>query len=394
MTGPIIVGGGLAGTAAALQLARHGIRAHLLERTTGAHDKMCGEFLSVEAGDQLAALGVDVRALGGVPIDRVRFQRGTRSAEAPLPFVATGITRRTLDEVLLRECAARDVVVQRGVRVTGIRCADGDETVAAANSAVVVETDQGTVHTRQLLLATGKHDVHGHQRVARSTNRVLRDNIGVKMYFAATPALQRALARVVSIVGYDGGYAGVQLVDGGRVNLCLLISPAQYKAVGGTWDTLFPWLVQHPGLALLADAQPLLDRPLTISNVPYGYMALPTLLDPIFRLGDQGAVIPSFCGDGMAIAVHSGHLAADVVFGGGSPYAFQAQLQRDVSAQIRLATRLQRITQHPLGQWALIAGVAAMPGVARVLARLTRVAAPPRHETAAVHDPLSSWQRA
>ena len=32
----------------------------MLEREAGAHDKICGEFLSVEAGRHLAALGFDV----------------------------------------------------------------------------------------------------------------------------------------------------------------------------------------------------------------------------------------------------------------------------------------------------------------------------------------------
>lgn len=399
---PLIVGGGLAGAAAALRLAQHGMRPVLLERTTGAHDKMCGEFLSVEAGAQLAALGVDVRALGGVPIDRVCFQRGTRSAESRLPFVATGITRRTLDEALLATCIAHGVDVQRGVRVTSIDAAPcpvaeaGPSRRRGALDDVAVTTNQGALHAHSVLLATGKHEVHGHQRLERggaSTERhTLRDNIGVKMYFAATPALQRALVRTVRIVGYDGGYAGVQLVDGGRVNLCLLITPSQYKEVGGSWEALFAWLVRHPGLSLLADAQPLLERPLTISHVPYGYVAPPAPDDPLFRLGDQAAVIPSFCGDGMAIAVHSGVLAADVLRGGGTPHRFQSQLRRDVAGPIRLATRLQRMTQQSAGQWALIAGVAVMPGVARVLARLTRVADVPSHHIS--HSRPAIWQRA
>ena len=67
------------------------------------------------------------------------------------------------------------------------------------------------------------------------------------------------------------------------------------------------------GDAVAKEAEPLLARPLTISGVPYGFLAPPRPDDPVFRLGDQAAVIPSFCGDGMAIALHSAVLAAETV---------------------------------------------------------------------------------
>ena len=76
----VVIGGGLAGAAAATHLARAGHDVLLLERTTGPHDKVCGEFLSYEAQEELEDLGVDLRALGAVPIGSVRVQRGGRWA--------------------------------------------------------------------------------------------------------------------------------------------------------------------------------------------------------------------------------------------------------------------------------------------------------------------------
>ena len=94
---PVIIGGGLAGGGAAARLAALGARPLLLEREPQAHDKVCGEFLSVEAGRHLAALGVDIARLGGSRIDTMRFHSHRRTAAARLPFVATGVTRRQLD---------------------------------------------------------------------------------------------------------------------------------------------------------------------------------------------------------------------------------------------------------------------------------------------------------
>lgn len=76
-----MVGGGLAGGAAACGLALGGFAAGgravtLLERDRAPVDKICGEFLSVEAQASLAAIGLDVAALGGHRISRLRLVRG------------------------------------------------------------------------------------------------------------------------------------------------------------------------------------------------------------------------------------------------------------------------------------------------------------------------------
>ncbi|WP_416906953.1 MAG: NAD(P)/FAD-dependent oxidoreductase [Polymorphobacter sp.] len=348
-----IVGGGLAGAAAACGL---GGRALLLERETGAHDKICGEFLSHEAGDTLAALGFDASRLGGAPIGRVRLHSGARTAAAALPFVAHGLSRRTLDEALLDHAAARGAEIRRGVSVRGL----GDGTALTSEG----ETAAGTI-----FLASGKHDVRG---TGRARDGTIDGLIGFKMFFRAPPSLAARLAGHVDVTLFEGGYAGLQPVEGGRVNLCLLVERARFKALGGTWDALFAALLREPSLAALEAAEALLARPLTISNVPYGYLAKPRD-DGLWRLGDQAAVIPSFCGDGMAMALHSGHLAARMVADGADAPAFQARLRRDTARQVRLATTVQHVATTKAGRFVTMAGLSAVPGAMGVLARWTRV---------------------
>jgi flavin-dependent dehydrogenase len=357
MTRPVIIGGGLAGGAAAARLAVLGQRPLLLEREAAAHDKICGEFLSVEAAAHLAALGFDIGRLGGAPIGDVRLHVGRRSASARLPFVAAGLSRRSLDWALLDHAETLGVEVRRDTVVRQI----------SEDGAVVAD---GTI-SGTLLLATGKHELRGQGRDPAGT---ISNLIGFKQFFRATPALKAALAGTVAITAFDGGYAGLQCVEGGRLNLCLLVERDRFRALGGSWPTLFAALVREPGLALLADAEALLSKPLTISAVPYGYLAQPRGDDPIYRLGDQAAVIPSFCGDGMAMALHGGRLAADMLAAGASAPVFQARLHGDVGAQVRLATRLQRFATSPLGRFALIAGLGAAPAALAALAKWTRVA--------------------
>jgi flavin-dependent dehydrogenase len=57
----IIIGGGLAGSAAAIELARAGKKVLLLEKEGQAHHKVCGEFISCEAEYYLSALGFDLK---------------------------------------------------------------------------------------------------------------------------------------------------------------------------------------------------------------------------------------------------------------------------------------------------------------------------------------------
>lgn len=352
MPDTLIIGGGLAGCAAAIDLAKAGHAPLLLEREREPHDKICGEFLSGEAVAALLALGVDPRDHGAVPIGRVQINAGRRSITARLPFPALSLTRRVLDEALLARAVTAGASVQRGVAVRGL-------------SATGAQTTEGEIGASAVLIASGKHDIRG---VSRPQGP---DQIGFKMYLRS-PSLGRALAGTVAVTFFEGGYAGLQPVEGGRLNLCLLIDGAQYRALGD-WPALWARLAREPGLAALADAEQLLPRPLAISRVPYGHLAR-TAPDPHWRLGDQAAVIPSFCGDGMGIALTSGRLAAEMLGAGADDYqrALFARTQRPV----RLAMAALGLARHPAGRWAAMAGLGAVPGALALLARATRVADP------------------
>ena len=105
----LIVGGGVAGCASSIALARKGVSVTLIEREHTPRNKVCGEFLSGEALEDLHALGIDVAPLGAVPIDYVRLAAARRAAEAPLPFPAASLTRKALDTALIAEAVAAGV---------------------------------------------------------------------------------------------------------------------------------------------------------------------------------------------------------------------------------------------------------------------------------------------
>lgn len=63
-----IIGGGVAGAAAACHLAAAGKSVVLFEKEGVPRHKVCGEFISAEAQAHLDILGIDHADLGAAPI--------------------------------------------------------------------------------------------------------------------------------------------------------------------------------------------------------------------------------------------------------------------------------------------------------------------------------------
>ena len=101
----IAVGGGLAGASFALELARNGARVVVLERSRAAALKVCGDFLSGEALELLAYLGIDTKGLGATKVGKLTLATGEKTATASLPFRAAGLSRLCLDEALIQLAA-------------------------------------------------------------------------------------------------------------------------------------------------------------------------------------------------------------------------------------------------------------------------------------------------
>ncbi|MCB2078144.1 MAG: FAD-dependent monooxygenase [Novosphingobium sp.] len=360
MSEVLILGGGLAGGAAATLLARSGTPVRLLERERGPHDKICGEFLSVEVRQDLERLGLDLPALGAVPIDRIRLASGQRSVETKLPFVALGLSRKVLDEALLELAAGSGATIERGVRVTGL----GNREVT---------TSRGTVKADRILLATGKHDVRG---AGRPRIDAQDGYVGFKMHWKLAPDQRDAMAGLIELVVHEGGYSGLQMVSADVLNLCLIVRRSFVNEAGGSWEGVLARLMREPQFARrLGDARPLMPRPMTIAGLPYGYVCKPDadLPEGVYRLGDQAAMTASLTGDGMAIALRTGILAAASLDGGLDARSYHRLVRQNVSRQVGRAMFLQRATENPMVMQAGIGIMKLWPSMLGTLAAGTRL---------------------
>ena len=354
-TAALIVGGGPAGAAAAIGLARRGDTVELLERSRGPRDLVCGGFLGWDALSLLRQCGLNAAALGAHPITRLRVVTNAGAAEADLPHLAAGLSRRTLDEALLARAAEQGAVVRRGVSV---RSVDPDERAVRLSDGQEIVADR-------LYLATGKHELRGAARPI--ADRPLA--AGLRAAMMPRPADRDRLAGFIELHPLPDGYAGLLLQEDGSANLCL--SVAQERMAGGSAKLLAVLAREAPALGRWIEQAE--DGWAAIAGVPYGWRARGT--EPgLFRLGDQGAVIASLAGDGVAIALASG---LGVARGGPSAPAFQRRFARRAARPLAVAGAIKSLAEAPAASGVAARLLRFVPGAASVAARLTRIGARP-----------------
>jgi menaquinone-9 beta-reductase len=355
----LVIGGGPAGAMVALRLAEAGRAVVLLEKESGPHPKVCGEFLSREAVQYLESAGIDLRALGALAIERVRLHAGRRTAETRLPFRAMSLSRQTLDEAML-VAAGKGGEVRRGVEVEGLT-RDRDQW------RVAVRGDE-PLWARTVFLATGKHEVRGWSR----SGGAQADLVGFKMHWRLRTEQRDALRGAMELFLFRGGYGGMSLVEGDAATLCFVIRRSKLQKIGGRWGALQEIKAACSSLGeRLAGAEALYEKPLAISPIPYGYMAREDR--GVWCVGDQAAVIPSFTGDGMSIALHSAALAVEMALAGKSIAEFNRTLRGQLRPGMRLATLLSRTMVTAPGRSIAPVAFAVIPRGLRWIAAATRI---------------------
>lgn len=354
----LIVGGGPAGSAAGIALARAGIKATIFERHAEPQDVVCGGFVGWDALAALRSLGIDATALGARPISRLRLVSAGDQAEAALPRMAAGLSRRALDAALL--CAAESA---------GVRARRGQAVRSADLSRRCIRIDGGEeVEGEALLLATGKHELRGAAR-PRDTSG---DPIGLRTALAPSPGLERTLEGVIELHLFDDGYAGLLLQEDGRANLCLSAARRRLKSAGGIDKLIAELTGELPVLAeRLRDGEP--SGWSAVSGVPYGWRA-PSTVPGVYRLGDQAAVIASLAGDGIAIALTSGKAAAEAIAAGRPAEDYQRAFSRQARRPIGAAEALRWAAEHPGPRAAALGVLKRAPSLTGLAALLTRIA--------------------
>jgi len=298
-----------------------------------------------------------------VPIHSLRLSSGRKVVEAELPFRALSLSRRILDGAMLARAEELGCRVLAGVCVQGL---------ASRGNAWLANLKHGeSISAQNVFVATGKHDLHDLPR-----GRGLQsDLIGFKVYFRLAPAPARELQNFMELFLFCDGYGGLSLVESDIANFCLVVRRNAWRKAC-TWSKLLSGILSENRrlCQLLEGATPIWPRPLAVSPIPYGYIAAG--MGALWRIGDQAAVIPSFTGDGMSIALHSGALAAQNFLAGSTADQYLAQLRSQLKRPMWLATWLSRAMVTAPGRGIALLALPFFPKPLRWIAASTRIPAP------------------
>jgi len=367
----IVIGGGLAGCSAALQLSRRGHEVLLLEKATFPRHKLCGEFLSPEAQSALRALDVldDVWAAGAQPVDQAQLTGPTgATVEYGLPGTALGLTRYRLDPLLFRQACAGGVDGRTNTKATAVEgdLQDGFEVCA----------DGQSFSARLVLGAYGRRGV-----LDRTLERSFLDHTtGYVAFKAHYTGPSRALPDGIEVHAAPGGYCGVGPVEASRANVCWIGRTNALQEAGGTPEAMLAALERH-NPALEKRMQPLSrvsERFEAVSQVPL--MSKAQFVDDVCMIGDAAGMIAPLCGDGMAMALDSAELVApladDFLTGTLSPTAFRTRYRQEWRSTFSRRLRIGRwVHAAAFRSWAtttLLRACQVVPPLARWLIHSTR----------------------
>jgi flavin-dependent dehydrogenase len=357
-----IVGGGLAGLSAAIAAAQRGHRVIVWESGVTGRDKVCGEFLSPEVDEDLGELGCSdwIDALDPAPMHTVSLfgPRGARLDLALPGPPAHSLTRRALEGYLARRARAEGVTVLEHAPVRAL------ERLPAG---ILVRTEGGDFAVRGAVMAFGKRSaLDGALRLPRA--RRAPGHVAMKAYVDAAP-----LEADVELYVFPGGYVGWNRVEDGRVGVCALLEGDARP----DWETLVERAEGCPALGRrLASCGGPNGKIRGLARFGFGAQAVARRTGaqggPLLFAGDAARLIPSFTGDGMAVALRGGRIAALALEDADPVTAYRRAFHRAFSGRFAMASALHRLFFAPPMFAALAPLVARRPGLAARLYAWTR----------------------
>ncbi len=295
----IIIGAGLAGSSAAIQLAQKGYQVLLLEQARYPTHRLCGEFLSVEVIEIFTRLGIleTVRSAGAQPIQSV-YLTSSQGAEfrGELPGTALGLSRYQLDRILWERAEAVGAIAHQGTSVKAI--------AGSFKEGFQVSTQNGNFCGRFVLGAFGKASSLDHQ--------LKRPFIQQKSPWIASKAHYqgRELPQGIELHAFPGGYCGLSQVEAGKVNVCWIAHQRVLK--NNLRDRHTPSaLFQNPMLAARLQSLERLTSPQNLAQISFARKA--PFDHDLCMIGDAGGMITPLCGDGMAMALRSADLVVPLL---------------------------------------------------------------------------------
>ncbi len=362
----IVVGGGLAGLTSAIDLSQKGHRVLVFEKQKYPHHKVCGEYVSNEVVPYLRQLGIFLEANDAICITHLKLStvQGKRM-ETKLPLGGMGISRHAFDHLLYQRAvdAGADFQFQNVI------------SIQFNSSGFEVVTDSNENFTSILVIgAYGKRnglDKALHRDFARKKSPWL----AVKAHYVYDDFPKH----LVALHNFEGGYGGLSKTETGAVNFCYLASYASFRKERDIDSFNANVVARNPFLnAFLREASPLFDEPLSIAQI--SFHPKKAIENHILMCGDTAGLIHPLCGNGMAMAIHSAKIAAELIadfFKKNNQQRaqlendYQMQWNRHFKRRLWMGRRLQSLLLNPSMSAIALSAMITQPWLLRKLIKGT-----------------------
>ncbi|MQA84914.1 MAG: geranylgeranyl reductase family protein [Streptosporangiales bacterium] len=320
----IVVGAGPAGSTAAYYLAAAGLDVLLLEKTSFPREKVCGDGLTPRGVRCLVDMGIEHDGAGWIRNQGLRILGGGMRLQLPWPDLATypdyGLvrTRYDFDEVLVHAAEGAGARLLQRTAVTGPVI---DESAGRIEGVTATTADGGTVTFRAPLVVAADGNS---SRLSLAMGLRKRDDrpmgVAVRRYYKSPRHEDDWMEswlelRDSSPEGRDRllpGYGWIFGVGDGTSNVgCgLLNTSASFRNVDYK-SLLRGWLAGTPEEWGFTEENA--TGPIRGAALPMGFNRTPHYTRGFLLVGDAGGMINPFNGEGIAYAMESAALAADVI---------------------------------------------------------------------------------
>ncbi|MBF6642094.1 NAD(P)/FAD-dependent oxidoreductase [Flavobacterium sp. J49] len=294
----VIIGGGLAGLTAAIHLRKLNIPVALIEKNSYPKHKVCGEYLSNEVLPYWQWLNISIEELKPTHINQLQFSTVSgKTINTNLPLGGFGVSRYALDYYLYQKAIA-----------------DGCEIVHESIEKIHFTDDVFTITTATETIIKSKIVLGAFGKRSNIDIQLNRNFIQKKSPWLAVKAHYNGdfPNEVVGLHNFKGGYCGVSKVEDNRINICYLASYETFKKHRDSDLYQKEVLEQNPHLKNIFQSTKLLfEKPLTISQISFEQKR--PVESHILMIGDTAGLIHPLCGNGMAMAIHSAKIAAEVI---------------------------------------------------------------------------------
>ena len=294
----LIIGGGLAGLACGIHLSKKGLSVTIIEKSAYPKHKVCGEYISNEILPYLKWLGADVAELNPVTINKFEFSSlSGEPVTTRLPLGGFGVSRYALDHFLYNKA------IESGCRVVEANVTG----MAYHNDNITVTTSDKAFTARVVLGAYGKRS-NIDQSMSREFFQKKSPWLAVKAHYSGDFPDD-----VVALHNFPGGYCGVSKVEGNAINICYLADYETFKQYKNIDEYQREVVYKNPHLKkLFENCKITFEKPLTISQISFDKKE--AVENHVLMIGDTAGLIHPLCGNGMAMAIHSAKIAAELVF--------------------------------------------------------------------------------